>query len=73
MAVDQPPHHLGFARRAERRAGLLRLLHGDQAIDDLAAVHQQAVHALIDAVDLAPQIRERRCFGTGRFGHGTRR
>jgi hypothetical protein len=58
-------------RRAERRAGLLRLLHGDQAIDDLAALHQQAVHALIDAVDLAPQIGKRRCFGTGRFGHGT--
>ena len=40
----------------------------DEAVDDLAALHQQAVHRLVDAVDLAPQIGERRCgLGAGRF------
>ena len=60
------------ASRAGRNAepALLRLLHRDQAVDDLAALHQEAVHRLVDAVDLAPQIGERRCVGTGRFRHG---
>ena len=43
----------------ERRAGFLRLLDGDQAVDDLAALHQEAVHGLVDAVDLLPQVGER--------------
>ena len=59
VALDQPPHHVGLARGAEGGAGFLRLLHRDQAVDDLAALHQQAVHGLVDAVDLAPQIGER--------------
>ena len=56
---------VGFARRAERGAGLLRLLHRDQPVDDLAALHQEAVHRLVDAVDVAPQIGERRVFWMG--------
>jgi hypothetical protein len=39
VAVNQPSHHVRLARRAERGAGFLRLLGGDQAIDDLAALH----------------------------------
>ena len=69
MAVDQPAHHVGLARRAECGAGFLGLLDGDQAVDDLAALHQQAMHLLIDAVDVLPQIAERWCFGMGRCGH----
>ena len=42
MALHQPAHHVGLARRAERRADFLGLLHRDQAIDDVAARHQQA-------------------------------
>ena len=63
MAVDQPSHHLRFARGAECGAGFLRLLRGNEAIDDLAALHQEAVHRLVDAVDFAPQIGERGCLG----------
>ena len=59
MALDQPAHHVGLARRPERGAGFLRLLDRDQAVDDLAALHQQAVHGLVDAVDLVAQIGER--------------
>src|SRR3954470_13573367 len=59
MAVDQASHHLSFARRPERGPALLRLLHGDEAVDDLAALHQQVMHRSIDAVDLAPQIGKR--------------
>ena len=62
MAVDEPAHHLGLARGAERRAGLLRLLHRDEAIDDLAALHQQPVHGLVDAVDLAAADRSATVF-----------
>ena len=39
----------------------------------VAAVHQQAVYALVDEIDLAPQIRKRRRVGTGWLGHGTTR
>ena len=60
MALHQPAHHVGLARRAERRAGFLRLLDRDQAVDDLAALHQQPVHGLVDAVDLLAQIAQRR-------------
>ena len=31
----------------------------DQAVDDLAALDQQRVHRLVDAVDVAAQIGER--------------
>ena len=58
MALHQPPHHVGLARRPERRAGFLRLLDRDQAVDDLAALHQEPVHGLVDAVDLLAEIAE---------------
>ena len=56
---DQAAHHVGLARRAERGADFLGLLHRDQAVDDVAALHQQAVHLLVDAVDLVAQILQR--------------
>ena len=62
MALHQPPHHVGLARRAERRAGFLGLLDRDQAVDDFAALNQERVHGLIDAIDLAPQIGKRGSF-----------
>jgi hypothetical protein len=68
MALHQPPHHRGFARRTESRAGILRALHLDQILDDLAALDQQPVHALVDAVDLRAQLGKGGG-GFGRFGH----
>ena len=59
VALHQPAHHVGLARRAKRRAGFLGLLHRDQAVDDLAALDQERVHRLVDAVDVAAQIGER--------------
>ena len=59
MALDQPLHHVGFARGAKRRAGLGGFFGGDQTIDDVAALHQEAMHAFIDAVDLAAQVGQR--------------
>ena len=59
MALDQPPHHVGLARRAERRADFLGLLHLDQPVDDVAARHQQAVNLLVDRVDLLAQFLQR--------------
>jgi hypothetical protein len=59
MALHQAPHHLSLARRPERGAGFLRLLGQDQTVDDLAALHQQLVHGLVDAVDLLAEIAER--------------
>jgi hypothetical protein len=32
----------------------------DQPIDDLAALHEQTMYGLIDAIDLPPQIGKRR-------------
>src|SRR5215203_844365 len=51
----------------EGGAGFLCSLDGDQAVDDVSALHQEAMHGLIDAVDFAPQITERGGRGTG--GH----
>ncbi|MFK4678558.1 hypothetical protein ABIF39_000315 [Bradyrhizobium diazoefficiens] len=59
MALHDPPHHVGLARRPERRAHLLGLLHLDQAVDDVAALHQEAMHALVDRVDLLAQFLQR--------------
>ena len=70
VAVDQAAHHVGLARGAEGGAGLLRLLDGDQPVNDLAAFHEEPMHRCIDAIDVAPQIGERRDVGTGCFGHG---
>ena len=63
MALDQAAHHLGLARRAERGAGLLALLDRDQPVDDLATLDQELVHALVDAIDVAPQVGEGRAAG----------
>ena len=46
MALDQPPHHVGLARRAKGGAGFFGLLHRDQTVDDLAALDQELVHLL---------------------------
>ena len=70
MAIDQAAHHVGLARGPEGGALLLRLLDLDQAVDDLAALDQQTMHGLVDAVDLAAQIRQRRSVGRGGFRHG---
>ena len=40
-------------------------------VDDLAALHEQAVHGLIDAIDVAPQIGKRGRCGGRWFRHGT--
>ena len=68
MTLHQPAHHVGLARGTKRRADLLGLLHRDQAIDDVAARHQQAVHLLVDGVDLFAQHLKRGRSG-GYFGH----
>ena len=49
------------ASRAGRNAepDFLRVLHRDERVDDLAALEQELVHRLVDAIDLAPQIGER--------------
>ena len=66
MAPDELAHHAGLARRAERRADFLGLLHLDQPVDDVAARHQEAVDLLVDRVDLLAQFlqggRGRGCF-----------
>jgi hypothetical protein len=69
VPLDQPPHHVRLARRTECGARFLRLFGGDEAIDDLPALHQKPVHRLVDAVDFPPQLAERRCFRLGRFHH----
>ena len=56
VPLDQTAHHLGLARRTERRACLGTALDRDQPVDDLAALHQKPVHRLVDAVDLLAQI-----------------
>jgi hypothetical protein len=70
VTLDQPAHHLRFARRTECGARFLRLLGDDEAIDDFSALHQEPVHRLVDAVDFLPQLAERRCSRLGRFHHG---
>ena len=68
MALHQAAHHVGLARRTEGRADLLGLLHLDQPVDDVAALHQQAVHLRIDRIDLLAQVGERWRRGR-RLGH----
>ena len=76
VALDQRAHHLRLAvgpkGAAAARPGTLRPLDLDQPVDDLAALHQKAVHGEIDAVDLAAQLCERvgRGFGQGVVLHG---
>jgi len=59
MALNQTAHHLGLARRTKRRADFLRLLHRDQPVDDVAALHQEAMHLLIDVIDFTAQVGKR--------------
>ena len=73
MALHQAAHHVGLARRPERRAGFFGLFDRDQTLDDLAALDQERVHVFIDAIDLAAQIGERRLFLARRFWHGRSR
>ena len=70
MALHQPPHHVGLARGAEGGAGFFGLFHRDQAVDNLAALDQELVHRLIDAIDLEPQIGKRLVLVARRFRHG---
>ena len=60
MALHQLPHHAGFARRPERRADFLGLLHLDQPVDDVATRHQEAVNLGVDGIDLLAQLLQRR-------------
>ena len=70
MALDQTAHHVGFARRPKRGAGFFGLLDRDQVVDDLAALDQELVHLFVDAVDLLPQIGERRVGRAWGLWHG---
>ena len=72
MPPHQAAHHVGLARRTERGAGLFRLLYRDQLVDDLAAFDQELVHRRVDAIDIAPQIGERRYGFARRFRHSSR-
>ena len=69
MTLDDLAHHGGLARRAECGADLLGLLDLDQAVDDVAALHEEAMHALVDRIDLLAQFLKR--WWRGRtLGHG---
>ncbi len=68
MTLDQLSHHAGFARGAKCGADFLGLLDTDQAVDDVAARHQQAMHLTVDRIDLLAQFGERGRSG-GRLGH----
>ena len=70
MTLNQPPHHVGLAGGPERRADFLGLLHLDQPVDDVAALHQQGVDLLVDGIDLAPQLLQRRRGRRDRRGFG---
>jgi len=70
MTLHEAAHHVGLARRTERRAGFLGLLHCDQSLDDRAAIDQKRVHGLVDAVDLASQLGKRGFLLARRFRHG---
>src|SRR5262249_27880580 len=57
-------------RRTERRAAFLGLLDLDETVDDRTALHQQGMHFLVDAVDLATQLGEQAGVELGRFCFG---
>jgi hypothetical protein len=67
VAPGQQPHHRGLAAGPEGGSGLGGLLHRDQPVDDLAALDQEPVHRLVDAVYLLPEVGERR----QGLGHGS--
>ena len=68
VTLDQRAHHLRLAIGSKGAADALRALHGDQPVDDLAALHQQPMHVAIDPVDLVAQFGKR-----VRGGHEQRR
>ena len=68
MALHQLPHHAGLARRPERGADFLGLLHLDQPVDDVATRHQEAMNLLVDRIDLLAQFLQRGR-GRGCLGH----
>ena len=72
MALGERPHHRGLAARSEGGAGFAGFLDGDQPVDDLAALHQQAVHRLVDAIDLLPQLGESRGGGVSSWRRAVR-
>src|SRR5271154_2592147 len=51
VSGDEAAHHIGLAARPERRAGTGAGFDRDQPVDDLAALHQDLVHARVDAID----------------------
>ena len=59
VAFGQGPHHRRLALRPERRTGLGSALDGDELGDDPAPLHQEAVHRLVDPIDVLPEIAER--------------
>jgi len=70
VTLGERPHHRGLASGTEggAQARLGGLLGGDQPVDDGAALHEQPVHRLVDAVDLLAQIGK---VGRGLLGgHG---
>ena len=72
VTLGERPHHRGLASGTEggAQARLGGLLGGDQPVDDGAALHEQPVHRLVDAVDLLAQIGK---VGRGLLGgHGRR-
>ena len=69
MTLDHAAHHVGLARGSEGGADFLRLFHLDQSVDDVATLHQQAMHALIDRIDFLAQLGKRRRGGR-RSRHG---
>ncbi len=56
MALHEAAHHVASRAGPEGGADFLRLLYRDQAVDDVAALHQQAMHLLIDGIDFAAKI-----------------
>jgi hypothetical protein len=62
VALHEATHHLRFSRRPERGTGFLGLLRFDQAVDDLAALNEQVVHCLIEAIDLPSELNKGRNF-----------
>ncbi|MEQ9691934.1 MAG: hypothetical protein RLO48_19635 [Bauldia litoralis] len=70
MRGDQPAHHRGFAAGPEGVARLAGSLDPDQRVDHGAALDEQAMHIVIDCVDLLAEGRPGLSVSR-RFGHGS--
>ena len=70
VALDQPPHHLGLARRAEGRAAVswLFLTAISRSMISPRSI-RRPVHGLVEAVDFLAQVGQRGRFSVG-SGHG---